>query len=87
MNRPQAAGGKRDQICPTCKKTGHGKEDCWLTYPEKIPAKFKRDNKKIQGVDAEIDIGLCAVEIIIPKLKKQTIVLQNKYAQLENNGQ
>ena len=27
------------------------------------------------------------MEIIIPKLKKQTIVLQNKYAQLENNDQ
>ena len=57
-----------------------------MTYPEKVPAKFKKDNKKIQGIDGEneIDIGLCAVEIIVAKkISEPTLILQNTFAQLE----
>ena len=58
-----------------------------MTYPEKVPAKFKKDGKKIQGVDEktnQIEIGLSAVEIIVPKkTSKPTIFLQNTFAQLE----
>ena len=88
MNRPQRsspAGGK--PTCPTCGKIGHAKEECWQSYPEKIPEKFKtkQGKQKIQSVeDGEIEIGLSAIEIVVPKkmpkiLKPtQTIVLQNK---------
>ena len=93
MNRPSPssppAGGK--PTCPTCGKTGHVKEECWRTYPEKAPEKFKKNNKaKIQSLEGgEIEIGLSAVEIILPKkmpkISKptQTVLLQNKFALLE----
>ena len=41
-----AAGGKPKR--PTCGKTGHVKEECWKTFPDKVPLKFR---KKIQGVE------------------------------------
>ena len=50
-------GGKSQQICPTCGKTGHGKERCWETFPE-----LKR-KKKVQGVEGECNSvemnGIC----------------------------
>ena len=95
VNRPprsSPAGGK--PTCPTCGKVGHAKEECWQSYPEKILEKFKtKQGRKIQSVeDGEIEIGLSAIEIIPSKkmskrLKPtQTVVLQNKFALLENTG-
>ena len=36
--RPQSGGATGDKpTCPTCKKYGRSKEECWKTYPDKIP--------------------------------------------------
>ena len=39
-----AVGGK--PTCPTCKKIGHVKEECWRTYPEKAPPNPVRRSKE-----------------------------------------
>jgi len=44
--RPQSGGATGDKpTCQTCKKYGHSKEECWKTYPEKIPPNFARRSK------------------------------------------
>ena len=57
--KPQGKGGKSQQICPTCGKTGHGKERCWVTYPELQ----RKPAKKVQGVEGECNSvemnGIC----------------------------
>ena len=62
VNRPgpRAPQSGDKPTCSTCKKTGHTKEECWQTYPEKIPAKFKKDksqSRKIQSLESDEEIN------------------------------
>ena len=49
-------GGKPRQLCPTCGKTGHGKDNCWQTYPElknkkKVQAVVEEETPELGGID------------------------------------